>query len=144
MHILNVPACMKGFSQPVTDLWREDVVGHIPDSLRSVQIGVAHSFHFAEDGAHCCVCGLVAFLVDEHPPVRDTESILSGLSAPQTPTPPQPSNHPTPQARACIVVMLTFCTAIPHASSIPHRDTCASTMSWWSSLTLTPPPLRPI
>lgn len=91
--ILNVPV-------PVTDLRREDVVSHIPDSLSPAYVGVAHSFHFGEDGAHCDVCGLVAFLIDEHPPVRHTESVMSHLSAPHTPTAPQPptiqpSNHPT-------------------------------------------------
>lgn len=50
-------------------LRREDVVGHVPHPLGSVHIGVAHSLHFAEDGAHRSVRGLVAFLVDEHPPV---------------------------------------------------------------------------
>lgn len=69
MHILNVPACVKGLSQPVTNLRGEDVVGHVPHFLGSIHIGVAHSFHFGEDGAHSCVCGLVAFLVDEHPPI---------------------------------------------------------------------------
>ena len=64
---------IKGFSQTDTNLRREDVVGHIPDSLFSTHIGVAHSFHFGGDRADCCVSGLVAFLIDEHPPVRDTQ-----------------------------------------------------------------------
>lgn len=71
---------MKGFSQTGTNLWREDIVGNIPDSLISIHIGVAHAFHFGEDGADCRVCGLVAFLVDENPPVRDTQSVMSNLS----------------------------------------------------------------
>ena len=129
---LDVPACVKVFSQPVTNLRGKDVVGHIPDSLGPVHAAVAHSFHFGEYGAHCYVCGLVAFFVDEHPPVRDTESMMS------VPTDSHftLAKHASPQARACIVLMLTFCTAIPHASSIPHRDTCAShcgcAMSLWS------------
>lgn len=64
-------------AKPATDLRREDVVGHVPDSLGSIHIGVAHSFHFTEDGADCCVCGLVTFLVDEHPPGNGTESTPS-------------------------------------------------------------------
>lgn len=65
-----------GFSWPLTDLRREDVVGHVPDGLNPAHVSVAHSLHFGEHGAHCRVCGLVAFLIDEDPPVKDT-SVLS-------------------------------------------------------------------
>lgn len=56
-------------------LWWEDVVCHVPDSLCPVHISVAHTFHFGEDGADCCVCGLVAFLIDEHPPGGDIQLV---------------------------------------------------------------------
>lgn len=79
------PGGVKGFRQWVTDLRGEDVVGHIPDSLFSFVVGVAHSFHFGEDRADCRVRGLVAFLIDENPPVRDKGSILSALRFPLHP-----------------------------------------------------------
>lgn len=63
-------------ARKVTDLWREDIISHVPDSLSPAVVGVAHSFHFGEDGADGRVCGLVTFLIDENPPVHDTESVL--------------------------------------------------------------------
>lgn len=87
-NTVNVPASLEGLSWPHTNLGREDVVADIPDPFASVHVGVTHSFHFAVDGAHCRVCGLVSFLVDKHPPVKKekkekrkkSESILSGVS----------------------------------------------------------------
>lgn len=78
-------------SDLVTNLWREDVVGYVPHSLLSAHVGVAHSFHFGKDGADGRVCGLVTFLVDEHPPVRDKGRNRSGPSPPQIPATPLPS-----------------------------------------------------
>lgn len=59
---------VKRAGERATNLGGEDVVGDVPDPLAAVDVGVAHAFHFAEDGAHRCVRGLVSLLVDEHPP----------------------------------------------------------------------------
>lgn len=90
--------------QPITNLRGEDVVGHIPDPLVPLHLGVAHPFHFGIDRADCCVGGLVAFLIDEHPPVDGTQGV-SELSAPQTrtlkarPTPAHPIYLLSPTGR---------------------------------------------
>lgn len=72
-----VPTVNLSFQQEVTHLRREDIVGWIPDSLHPTHVGVAHTFHFGEDRADGRVCGLVAFLVDENPPVWRHRELLA-------------------------------------------------------------------
>lgn len=86
-------------ARKVTDLWREDIISHVPDPLSPAVVGVAHSFHFGEDGADGRVCGLVTFLIDENPPVHETESILFKIPL-----------HP--KARACTRTTPALHTAI--------------------------------
>lgn len=71
-------------ARKVTDLWREDIISHVPDPLSPAVVGVAHSFHFGEDGADGRVCGLVTFLIDENPPVHETEHSVQNPTSPQS------------------------------------------------------------
>lgn len=118
----NVPASPTGPSwlqqtlRP-TNLGGEDVVGDVPDPLASVDVGVAHAFHFAVDGAHRRVRGLVSLLVDEHPPAKGAESILSGPSV-------QPTVRRYPGARTHTGdgIRQGFI-SIPHCNSTRRRRT---------------------
>lgn len=60
-----------------TNLGGEDIIGDVPNPLAAIDVGVAHTLHFAKDGAHRRVSGLVSLLVDKHPPAKWAESILS-------------------------------------------------------------------
>lgn len=53
-----------------TNLRWEHKVRHIPHLLFSAHIGVTHTFHFGKDRADSWICGLVALLIDEHPPEK--------------------------------------------------------------------------
>lgn len=120
---------------PVTNLRREDVVSHIPDPLSSVDIGIAHSLHFGEDWAHCCVSGLVSSLIDEHPPVRGSESVCQACQRLIMPLLSTPSNKPH---RWGHVHQRSPDSASQSLTSAAHLWWCgwACATSWWLSLCL--------
>lgn len=57
---------------PDTHLLREDIVCHVPHTLLFTNNCVPHPLHLGEDGANGSVFNLVAFLIDEHPPWRES------------------------------------------------------------------------
>lgn len=79
---------MVSLSRLVANLRGEDVVSHVPHRLPPAYVGVAHSLHFGEHRAHSCVCGLVTFLINEDPPVKETydSSIIVSTTFLRNPT----------------------------------------------------------
>ena len=61
------------FCDQNTHLRRKDVVCHVPQPLLFTLSSVAYSLHLGEDRTNSSVFNLVAFLIDENPPERETE-----------------------------------------------------------------------